>query len=97
MWVNLGAADGVKLGMVGVTAEGTLVGKVTGVGEYMSRLRLPIDEDNVVQVRLGGVTGKVRGMGGSMWLDGVEAVETVKPGDSVMTAGDADFPRDILG
>jgi rod shape-determining protein MreC len=90
----------VQPGMVVIAAEG-VVGRIERVyGEY-SDVLLAVDPKSAIDVRVipAGARGIARGLGSDGFgckLEEVLLEETVKPGDRVVTSGEAGaFPRDL--
>ncbi len=88
-FLNKGARDGMKEGMVVVDPSGVLVGKVESVNLYLSRLRLLSDRESVVGVRvLGDVTvGVMAGDGFRGILQEVLQTDPLDVDDVLVTTG----------
>jgi rod shape-determining protein MreC len=87
--INKGSKAGIAPGM-GVTSRGTLVGTVVDVQPTTARLMLVTDPEFKLAAKdqETGATGILRGqLGHGLLLDEIGQSDTVKPGDSVTTAG----------
>jgi rod shape-determining protein MreC len=99
--IDKGKADGVLVGQA-VVFNDYLVGKITEIGENISRLQTPNNPD----FKLAGIVkspnnenlsarGLVFAQGGRLLLDQVLMEEKIAVGDIVMTALDRNIPADI--
>lgn len=95
--VDQGKGAGVKEGMVGITSEGVVMGRVSWVGQGWSRVRLLTDPDSMVAVKIAETSGRVQGSGGEkLVVDEVASGELIQ-GETVVTAGtDGLFPADLV-
>ncbi len=97
--LNIGRIDGVADGAAAVDGLG-LVGRVSGVGERTARVVLLTDINSRVPVVVqpSGQSGLVTGDNtAAPLLEFLEAPEAVRPGDRIVTSGDAGvFPADTL-
>lgn len=95
--VDQGKGAGVKEGMVAITSEEVVLGRVSWVGEGWSRVRLLTDPDSLVAVRIAEASGRVQGSGGEKLVaDEVTSGELIQ-GETVVTAGtDGLFPADLV-
>jgi rod shape-determining protein MreC len=91
--INRGSTSGVDLDMPVVTPEG-IVGRVVGVGPVSAQVMLITDERSaagavVGQLGQSNALGSVRGFGknGLLEMRYVSGLETVNPGDYVVTTG----------
>jgi cell shape-determining protein MreC len=88
--INRGLADGVTIGQVVVDDGGGLVGRVSRVENYNATILLVNDPSAVVigQDADTGALGTVHGVaGGLVQMSGVSATDTLKKGQTVVTAG----------
>ena len=102
MRVDKGKQDGVKEGMM-VISENILVGRVTAVDEFISRVQKLDDVRTKIPVvvkRPGGVGVQARGLlvtqGGSLILDRVLQSEDIQKGDLVVTSGEEGWLGDLV-
>ena len=89
LFLDRGAADGLKLDMAVVSSEG-LVGKVTLVGRRYSRVLMVIDPQHSAGARLTetGETGVLSGVDGErLRLELIDPNTPVKVGETVVTSG----------
>jgi rod shape-determining protein MreC len=91
--INRGSTSGIDLDMPVVTPEG-IVGRVVGVGPVSAQIMLITDERSaagavVGQLGQSNALGSVRGFGknGLLEMRYVSGMETVNPGDYVVTTG----------
>jgi rod shape-determining protein MreC len=98
--LNVGAArDGIRDGWA-VTDGLGLVGRISGVGQYSSRVLLLTDSASRVPVTIqpSGQRAMLTGDNSALpVLDFIEAPEEVRPGDRVVSSGDGGvFPAGLL-
>jgi rod shape-determining protein MreC len=89
IFIDVGARDGVAVGMPVVTERG-LVGRVVNVGPKVAEVLLIIDPISAVEGRIqtSRATGIVRGsVEGGLVMDRIPQGETISPGDIVFTSG----------
>ena len=87
--IDKGSTSGIKVGMPIMTADG-LVGHVTEVSPFGSKVQLLVDPDSVVAGRLlsSQETGPVQGQGNQdLTMTLVSSAATVTVGEAVETAG----------
>jgi rod shape-determining protein MreC len=87
--LDVGTDQGVKVGHVVLSQQG-LVGRVSEVGTNYAKVLLITDPSHTLSALVEGsrATGIVRGQyGDSLIMDWILQTETVKPGDTVVTAG----------
>lgn len=90
--LDKGEKDNVKVGN-SVVSKNNLIGKVTKVSYFLSKVDLVIHPSVVFPVEtINGATGIVKGgEGNKMTLDNVLPSENLKIGDLVLTKGDVDI------
>jgi rod shape-determining protein MreC len=97
--LNVGRRDGIKDGWAAIDGIG-LVGRIAGVGERSSRVILLTDTSSriAVSIESNGHRAMIIGDNTSRPpLEFLEAPETVRPGDRVVTSGDGGvFPSGLL-
>jgi rod shape-determining protein MreC len=104
--ISAGGRDGVTLGDPVVSSDAFLVGQVTKVTPYTSKVTLLTDEESyvtalAVTTNTIGVLHRGEGPGSSFVLDRVPKDKVVRKGDTIVTAGrrferlPSMFPRDI--
>jgi rod shape-determining protein MreC len=97
--LNVGRRDGIKDGWAAIDGIG-LVGRIAGVGERSSRVILLTDTSSriAVSIESNGQRAMIIGDNTSRPpLEFLEAPETVRPGDRVVTSGDGGvFPSGLL-
>ena len=97
--LNVGRRDGIVDGWAAIDGIG-LVGRIAGVGERTSRVILLTDTSSriAVSIESNGQRAMIVGDNTSRPpLDFLEAPETVRPGDRVVTSGDGGvFPSGLL-
>ncbi len=97
--INIGSSEGVQQGSA-VLAQGVLVGRVSSVDTFTSKVLLITDPQSTFQASIAGTSdnGIVRGSYGSgILLDTISQSVKVNKGDQVVTAGlNPDIPRGIL-
>lgn len=104
--INQGTSSGVRTGQPVVTGSG-LVGTVDTAGSNFAMVKLVTDADfgAGAKVSRGGVTGVVTPAPSNpreLRMDGVDATDDVRPGDTLVTSGTSDpkfpspFPPDLL-
>lgn len=100
--IDKGRRDNATLGQVAVF-ENVFVGKITSLGEYISRLETPQSQNSKIQVQVRNPVGEgitARGIlsfsGGKLVLDRVLPEEQILEGDLVLTAGGEGTPGDLL-
>lgn len=97
--INVGRRDGVREGWATMDGLG-LVGRISGVGESISRVILLTDPSSRIPVSIqpSGEKAILAGTNGPYpVLDFLKNPERVKPGDRVVTTGDGRlFPPDLL-
>ncbi|MFZ5366239.1 MAG: rod shape-determining protein MreC [Patescibacteria group bacterium] len=100
--IDKGRADNVFLGQVAVF-ENIFVGKITSLGEYISRLETPKSQNLKIPVVVRTKTAEgitARGLltfaGGKLLIDRVLPEEQILEGDLVLTAGKDGYPSDLL-
>ncbi|WP_308915717.1 rod shape-determining protein MreC [Jannaschia sp. LMIT008] len=97
--LNVGAQDGIRDGWAAMDGLG-LVGRIAGVGDRTARVLLLTDGNSriPVTVKPSGLRAILSGdTTAAPTLDFIEVPEDVKPGDRVVTSGDARvFPADLL-
>ncbi|MDP9342302.1 MAG: rod shape-determining protein MreC [Actinomycetota bacterium] len=87
--IDKGSSNGIKVGMAVMTAAG-LVGHVSEVSPFGSKVQLLVDPDSQVAARLvqSQETGLLRGQGDQdLAMSLVSSLATVTPGEPVETAG----------
>jgi rod shape-determining protein MreC len=87
--INKGQQSGVVVGMA-VTSQGVLIGTITDVSSTTARIMLVNDPEFKLAAKDQdtGATGILRGqLGHGLVLDEVGQTDSIKPGDSVTTAG----------
>ncbi len=87
--INRGSSSGIAPGMA-VTSRGVLIGTIADVQKDTSRITLVTDPEFKLAAKDQdtGATGILRGqVGNGLELDEIGQTDTVKPGDSVTTAG----------
>lgn len=103
--LNRGASHGVELGQAVVSAEGYLIGRITEVNQFSSRMHLmkPHNNDILAHVQLLGVDGSdsiLHGYDsdtGELIVRQVRRNVDVEIGNRVITTGLSDrFPRGLL-
>lgn len=86
--IDQGQDRGVKVGMVAVTADKILAGRVVAVGKWMSRVRLVSALDEEVAVTASNAAGRAVGAGGDkLWLDQVLQGVALETGAAVVSSG----------
>jgi len=99
LWINKGAAHGLKSGMPVLVPPG-LIGKLTDVSWHNSKVLLLIDESSNVDVLIQRtrVQGIVRGAGSrGCVVRYISKIQDVKEGDVVVTSGLSNlFPKGLL-
>ncbi|WP_099827386.1 rod shape-determining protein MreC [Oceaniglobus indicus] len=97
--LNVGARDGIRNGWATTDGLG-LVGRISGVGESSSRVILLSDNNSRIPVTIqpSGQRSILAGDNTALpLLDFLEAPETVRPGDRVISSGDGGvFPAGLL-
>jgi len=97
--INVGRRDGVRDGWATMDGLG-LVGRISGVGESISRVLLLTDPSSRIPVTVqpSGERAILAGTNGPYpVLDFLKTPDVVKPGDRVVTTGDGRlFPPDLL-
>jgi rod shape-determining protein MreC len=97
--VGAGSAQGVEAGSPIAVPEG-LVGRVITVGRSVCRAQLLVDASAAAGARIvrTGELGVIRGDGrGGLRLNNVPTTSSVRPGDSVESAGiDGIYPRGVV-
>jgi rod shape-determining protein MreC len=97
VFINKGSSDGIRAGMVVLSAQGTLVGTVTGVESGRATVRLISDSRSAVSAQIlnTAIDGSVRG-------SATRAVKlelargTISVGDEVVTSGvGGNYPRGL--
>jgi rod shape-determining protein MreC len=98
--VNVGAADGVEVGMPVITGGSTLIGRTAEVGLQTTKVQLLNDTASSVAVRLQAsrATGIVVGQpDGSLRMIYIPQSEEVEVGDIVLTSGlGGGLPRGLV-
>ncbi|HVQ45062.1 MAG TPA: rod shape-determining protein MreC [Candidatus Saccharimonadia bacterium] len=87
--INKGAQAGVAVGMA-VTSQGVLIGTIADVQATTARIMLVTDPEFKLAAKDQdtSATGILRGqLGNGLVLDEIGQTDTIKPGDSVTTAG----------
>lgn len=99
MTIDKGIQDGIKEGMVVITAT-ELIGKVSSVSMYSSKVSLPIKDGNSINVKVAnlGEKGIVVGTAENrMILDKVLQKAGLKQDQIIMTSGEAgDYPQNLV-
>lgn len=88
--INKGLKDGIRIGQA-VTIKDTLVGKIVGASDYVSKIALLTNTSSTftAKTKTTGAIGVIRGMGNAeMILDKVVLSDTISKGDMVLTKGD---------
>jgi len=97
--INVGARDGVRDGWATVDGLG-LVGRISGVGQRVSRVILLTDSSSSIPVTIqpSGQHAIMVGVNGKYpVIEFPETPEKIHPGDRVVSSGDAGvFPPDLL-
>lgn len=100
--IDKGRRDNATLGQAAVF-ENVFVGKITSLGEYISRLETPKSQNLKIQVVVKNPTQEgitARGIlsfaGGKILIDRVLSGEQILEGDLVLTAGTEGVPADLL-
>ncbi|SFR10379.1 rod shape-determining protein MreC [Poseidonocella sedimentorum] len=97
--LNVGARDGIRDGWATMDGAG-LVGRISGVGQEISRVILVTDSNSRVPVTIqpSGQRAILQGDNSAAPLiEFLENPDLVRPGDQVMTSGDGDvFPDNLL-
>ncbi len=96
--IDVGRSSGVEVGMA-VVSNGALVGMIDNVSDYSSRVFLASDVDFRIRAlgqdnRANGIVSGQIGTGYSM--DKIIQGETIKKGESVVTAGSGLVPKGLL-
>jgi len=98
--VNVGAQQGVEVGMPAVSGGAGLVGRVAQVGPRTAKVQLLTDPDSAVAALLqtSRVTGLVVGQpDGTLRMEYIPQEETVSVGDIVLTSGLGGFmPKGLV-
>jgi rod shape-determining protein MreC len=88
--INVGARDGIKIGMPVVAGGIALIGRVGEVSYASSQVQLINDPTSFVNVRIveSRATGSVAGSSeGTLILQNVPQTDPLKPGDLIVTSG----------
>lgn len=100
--IDKGRKDNATLGQVAIF-ENIFVGKITSLGEYISRLETPKSQNLKIEAVVKSPSGEgitARGIlsfsGGKLILDRVLPEEQLAEGDLVLTAGAEGIPADLL-
>jgi len=100
--IDRGEKDGIRKGMI-VVSENILVGRVVMVNEQTSLIELPTSYKVVIPVvikRVGGqgiqARGIIQSLGGDLLLTEVLQKEDIQKGDLVVTAGDENWPAELV-
>lgn len=98
--INVGAQQGVKVGMPVVSRGAALVGRVAQVGPRTAKVRLLTDADSTIAVLLqtSRVTGLVKGLpDDTLCIEWLPQDESVNVGDIVLTSGLGGFiPKGLV-
>lgn len=97
--INKGSRDGLESGLVVVTDEGVLVGKIGDVFDAFSKVVSVIDSSFKVTARdvvsgAGGIA--VGGMRNGLSLDLIVEEDDIKEGDLIVSSGDDLFPPALI-
>jgi rod shape-determining protein MreC len=87
--INKGQKDGMAVGMPVITEQKVLLGKITEVNDYFSKVSLITDKDSVFDAKIQetGVEGVVKGAGNfSAIFDLVPRDAQIKEGEEVVTS-----------
>lgn len=97
--LNVGSNNGVQVGAA-VLSQGVLVGKITSVDNFTSRVTLITDTDSAIDAQISGTEERaiLRGSHGSgIILDLISQSVQLNGGEEVVTAGlSSDIPKGIL-
>jgi rod shape-determining protein MreC len=86
--INKGSEEGLLEGLVAVTAQKVLIGKISEVYDHYSRISLLSSKENSldVQVKDKGIEGLIRGNGNlKLFLDLIPKDEEIQEGDIITT------------
>ncbi len=100
--IDRGTSDGVQVGMIVLTRQGSLIGSVTRALGGVSWITLLSDQSSAVSaaVQNSGVQGVVAGsLDGTLTMEFVPATADVKDGDLVVTSGVSGHhpPGELIG
>ncbi len=96
--INIGSKDGVQTGS-GVLSQGVLIGRISEVETFTSKVLLVTDSHSAIDVQVGntGDQGIVHGTSSGMALDMVSQNTQLNKGDLLVTAGlTQQLPKGIL-
>lgn len=96
--IDRGASSGIKKGLA-VISGGVLVGQIDEVNDYSSKVFLINDPEFRIRGlgQEGRATGVVKGqIGEGYQMEKIAQSETIKPGETVITAGSDPIPKGIL-
>lgn len=99
--IDKGVKNGLKNDLIVIDENGALIGKITEVNDYFSKVLLITDPNNLINVIIQNERssqGITRGdYGLTLLLDMVSAGEKIENGEQVVAAGASDiFPRGLL-
>ena len=100
--IDRGSADGLKEGMIVLTAQGSLIGSITEVLDHAAWVTLITDQTSAVsaQTQAARTQGIVAGSpDGTLTMEFVEKTADVKKGDLIVTSGIGGSypPGELLG
>lgn len=96
--IDRGSANGIKKGMA-VISGGVLVGEIDEVNDYSAKVFLIDDPEFRIRGlgQEGRASGVVKGqIGEGYQMEKIAQSDTIKPGETVITAGSDTIPRGIL-